>query len=151
MRENFISQTPDEESNAKVNPIDNNKSVIIDQYTKDVEIGNPDLLEGAKTIKAAFEYFKPSVDAEFINEEGGSVYEELHFKEMKDFEASGGNGNLVTNSPFLSDIKIKEDTSIKLRKQLEQNKKLREIIKDKQAKEELKAYLQTLLDELKSA
>ena len=44
MKENFISMAPDEESNAKVTPIDNNKTLMIDQYTS-----NADYLECAPT------------------------------------------------------------------------------------------------------
>jgi hypothetical protein len=150
MRENFISKAEDEESNAKVNPIDNNKTLIIDQFTNDVAVGDPDLLEKAKTIKDALNYFKPKVDVEFTDEEGGSVNEELHFKEMNDFEANGGKGNLVANSAFLSSTKSKVDINAKLRKQIEQNKKLRDILKDKQAKEELQVVLESLLEELKN-
>ncbi|MFZ4398503.1 MAG: hypothetical protein ACOYO1_00600 [Bacteroidales bacterium] len=151
LKENFISQAVDEESSAKVNPIDNNKSLIIDQYTNDVELGNPDLLEKAKTLKDVFEYFKPSVEAEFENEEGGSIYENLQFNEMRDFEVNNGKGNMVTNSAFLSDIKNKVDTNAKIRKQIEQNKKLRGILTDKQSKEELKLLLESILDELKNS
>ncbi|HOY32298.1 MAG TPA: hypothetical protein PKW80_10500 [Bacteroidales bacterium] len=150
MRENFISRAEDEESNAKVNPIDNNKTLIIDQYTNDVAMGDPELLEKAKTIKDVLDHFKPKAEAEFLDEDGGSVNEVLHFKEMSDFEANGGKGNLVVNSTFLSNIKAKVDINAKLRKQIEQNKKLRDIMKDKQAKEELKAVLEALLEELKN-
>ena len=150
LKENFISYAPDEESNAKVNPIDNNKSIIIDQFTKDVEVGNPDFLQEAKTLKDVFEYFKPSVEVEFNNEEGGSVYETLQFKEMRDFETAGGKGNLVANSNFLSEIKTKVDSNAKIRKQIEQNKKLRDILKDKEAKLELKLLLESMLEELKN-
>ena len=31
IKENFISMAPDEESNAKVSPIDNNKTLMMDQ------------------------------------------------------------------------------------------------------------------------
>ena len=41
IKENFISMAPDEESSAKVSLIDNNKTLIIDQYTSDVYPGNP--------------------------------------------------------------------------------------------------------------
>jgi hypothetical protein len=150
LKENFIVYAPDEESNSKVNPIDNNKTVIIDQFTNDVEIGNPDFLQEAKTLKDVFAHYKPMIEVEFTNEDGGSVMEELHFSEMNDFEANGGSGNLVTNSSFLSDIRTKVNTNSKLRKQIEQNKKLRDILKEKQAKEELKMYLETLLEELKN-
>ncbi len=151
MRENFISRAEDEESNAVVNPIDNNKTLIIDQYSSDVAVGDPELLEKAKNIKDVLDHFKPKVEVEFTDEEGGSVNEELHFKEMNDFEAAGGRGNLVNNSAFLSSTKLKIDTNAKLRKQIEQNKKLRDILKDKQAREELQVLLESLLDELKNS
>lgn len=148
LKENFISHAVDEESNAKVTPIDNNKSIIIDQYTTDIPTNNPELLEGAKTVKEVFDHFKPNVEVEFTDEEGGSVNEIIHFNSVKDFEASGGRGNLVTNSPFLSEMKMQVDISAKIRKQIEQNKKLRDIIKDEQAKNELKELLTVLLEEL---
>ena len=40
------------------------------------------------------------------------------------------------------------DSYAKVRKQIEQNKKLREILKDAGSKEELKDYLEYLLNEL---
>ena len=126
MKENFISMAPDEESNAKVSPIDNNKTLIND----------------------AFAHFKPKVEVDFVDEEGGSVNEVLEFNELRDFEAQGGKGNLVKNSQFLSGVKQKIDTSAKIRKSIEQNRKLRDILKDASAKEELKEMLQAMLEEL---
>ena len=90
MKENFISMAPDEESNAKVNPIDNNKTLMIDQYTSDAEPGNPELVEDVRNINDAFAHFKPKVEVSFTDEEGGSVDEMLHFSELRDFEAQGG-------------------------------------------------------------
>ena len=149
LKENFISQAPDEESNAKVTPLDNNKTIIIDQYTSDVEAGNSELFEGAKTMQDVFDHFKPSVEVEFVDEDGGSVVEQLHFSEMRDFEANGGKGNLVTNSPFLSGAKSKVDVAAKIRKQIEQNSRLRNILKDEKGKAELKELLEALLQEIK--
>ena len=150
MKENFISMDPDEESNAKVSPIDNNKSLKIDQYTSNVEPGNPEFVENIQTLQDAFAHFKPSVEVDFVDEEGGSVNEVLHFSELRDFEAQGGKGRLVENSQFLSGVKKKIDTSSKIRKSIEQNRKLRDILKDSTAKEELKEMLQAMLDELES-
>jgi len=151
LKENFISHAVDEESNAKVNPIDNNKSIIVDQYTSDVEPGAPELFEGGKTLKDVFSHFKPKVEVDFVDEEGGMLNETLHFNSIKDFEADGGKGNLVSNSPFLSSVKMKVDVNAKIRKQIEQNKKLRDILKDDQAKSELKELLEAMLEELKSS
>lgn len=139
---------PDEESNAKVSPIDDNKTLMIDQYTSDVEPGNPELVEDIHTIDEAFAHFKPSVEVDFIDEEGGSINETLHFGELRDFEAQNGKGRLVSNSTFLSGVKQKIDTNTKIRKSIEQNRKLRDILKDASSREELKEMLQGMLAEL---
>ena len=68
IKENFISMAPDEESSAKVSLIDNNKTLMIDQYTSDVEPGNPELVEDIHNINEAFEHFKPSVEVDFVDE-----------------------------------------------------------------------------------
>ena len=148
MKENFISMAPDEESNAKVSPVDNNKTLMIDQYTSDAEPGNPEFVEDIQSIADAFAHFKPKVEVDFVDDEGGSVNEVLEFNELRDFEAQGGKGKLVSNSQFLSGVKQKIDTSAKIRKSIEQNRKLRDILKDASAREELKEMLQAMLEEL---
>ena len=151
MKENFISMAPDEESNAKVSLIDQNKTLMIDQYTSDVEAGAPEFVEEIQNINDAFERFKPKVDVTFTDEEGGAVEETLKFGELRDFEANGGKGRLVENSPFLSGVKMKIETNQKIRKSIEQNRKLRDILKEAGNREELKEMLQSMLDELKAA
>ena len=148
IKENFISMAPDEESGAKVSLIDNNKTLMIDQYTSNVEPGNPELVEDIQNINDAFAHFKPSVEVDFIDEEGGSANETLKFGELRDFEAQGGKGRLVENSKFLSGVKNKIDTSAKIRKSIEQNRKLRDILKEAGSREELKQMLQAMLSEL---
>ena len=151
IKENFISMAPDEESNAKVSLIDQNKTLMIDQYTTDVDAGNPELVEDIQNIEDAFAHFKPKVDVTFTDAEGGSVDETLKFGEIRDFEANGGKGRLVENSPFLSGVKQNIDTNVKIRKSIEQNRKLRDILKDAGSRAELKEMLQAMLDELESA
>ena len=151
LKENFISMAPDEESNAKVSPIDNNKTLMIDQYTSDAEPGNPEFVEDIHNINDAFAHFKPTVEVDFIDEEGGSVNEKLHFNELRDFEAQGGKGRLVENSQFLSGVKQKMDTNAKIRKSIEQNRKLRDILKEGKSRDELKAMLQAMLADLEGA
>ena len=151
MKENFISMAPDEESNAKVSLVDQNKTLMIDQYTTDVEAGNPELVEDITNINDAFEKFKPKVQVTFTDEEGGAVEETLKFGELRDFEANGGKGRLVENSPFLSGTKMKIETNQKIRKSIEQNRKLRDILKEAGSREEMKTMLQSMLDELNGA
>ena len=146
---NFISKATDEESGSSVSALDTNKTLFIDQYTTDAQGEDPELFEDAKTIDDVFDHFKPNVEVQFTGEDGGIVSETLHFNEIKDFEADGGRGNLVANSEFLSEQKAQMDSYAKVRKQIEQNKKLRDILKDPKSKEELKDYLEYLLNELK--
>ena len=148
MKENFISMAPDEESSAKVSLIDQNKTLMIDQYTSDVEAGNPEFVEDIQNIGDAFAHFKPKVNVTFTDAEGGAVEETLKFGELRDFEAGGGKGKLVQNSAFLSGVKEEIDTNAKIRKSIEQNRKLREIFKDAGSREELKEMLQAMLAEL---
>ena len=142
---------PDEESSAKVSLIDQNKTLMIDQYTTDVEAGNPEFVEDIQNINDAFEHFKPKVNVTFTDAEGGAVEETLKFGEIRDFEAQGGKGRLVQNSPFLSGVKEQIDTNVKIRKSIEQNRKLRDILKEAGSREELKEMLQSMLDDLESA
>ena len=148
MKENFISMAPDEESSAKVSLIDQNKTLMIDQYTSDAEPGNPEFVEDIQNIGDAFAHFKPKVNVTFTDAEGGAVEETLKFGELRDFEAQGGKGKLVQNSNFLSGVKEEIDTNAKIRKSIEQNRKLRDILKEAGSREELKAMLQSMLDEL---
>ena len=150
MKENFISMALDEESSAKVSLVDQNKTLMIDQYTSDAEPGNPELVEDIQNIGDAFAHFKPKVDVDFTDADGATVSETLKFGELRDFEAQGGKGKLVQNSAFLSGVKEEIDTNAKIRKSIEQNRKLREILKDAGSREELKDMLQSMLDELES-
>jgi len=142
---------PDEESSAKVSLIDQNKTLMIDQYTSDVESGAPEFVENITNINDAFEHFKPKVNVTFTDAEGGAVEETLKFGEIRDFEAQGGKGRLVQNSPFLSGVKETIDTNVKIRKSIEQNRKLRDILKEAGSRAELKEMLQSMLSELENA
>ena len=146
LRENFISDAPDEEAGGKVNAISQNKTLYIGQFTD--AVSEPELFQDATNIKAVFEQFKPKVDVEFQDENGDTVEETLSFNEMSDFEANNGNGKLVSNSSFLLDAKSNIDINVKMKKQIEQSKRLRDILGDKQSKEELRNVLQNLLNEL---
>ena len=57
MRENFISKDLEEDPGAKVNAIDANKTLIIDQYTDEAPV-EAELFQDAKTMKDVFDHFK---------------------------------------------------------------------------------------------
>lgn len=149
LRENFISDAPDEETGGKVNAISQNKTLYIGQFTD--RVTEPELYQNATNINQVFEHFKPSVEVDF-QDEGGDIHEEtIRFNEMKDFEVNNGNGQLVTNSSFLLDLKSNIDANAKMKKQIEQSKRIRDILGSKQSKQELREVLQYLLDELENS
>jgi hypothetical protein len=146
LRENFISDAPDEEAGGKVNAISQNKTLYIGQFSDAVD--EPELFQEATNINSVFEKFKPKIDVEFQDENGDSVQETLAFKDMSDFDVNNGAGKFVTNSSFLMEAKSNIDMNAKMRKQMEQSKRIRDLLGDKQAKEELRNVLQNMLDEL---
>ncbi|MCL2417363.1 MAG: hypothetical protein FWD02_05455 [Bacteroidales bacterium] len=159
-KENFLSRFEEEDSSAGMEGLSQNKTLYADQFTSDVTSENRGLAmeeveeDGQKrgvyprTMKEVFAYFKPAMQTDFTDDEGGSVKETLHFKEVKDFEINNGKGNLVNNSPFLSDLKSKKENCENVQKQIEKNAKLRDILKDAEAKNELKELLESMLAEL---
>jgi len=162
-KENYLSRIEDEESFAGIEGLSQNKTLYADQFTADVNFENKGLAmteveeNGQKrgvyprTLKEVFAYFKPSIETSFVTEEGGSVRETLHFKEMKDFDINNGKGNLINNSPFLNDLRSKKENCETVQRQIEKNVRLRDILKDAEAKNELKELLESMLMELKEA
>jgi predicted component of type VI protein secretion system len=148
LRENFISDAPDEESGGKVNAISQNKTLYIGQFTD--QVNEPELFQEAETISDVFEKFKPSATVEFQNEQGDFVEETLSFNEMKDFEINNGSGQLVSNSSFLLSVKNNIEANTKIKRQIEQNKRLRDLLSKVESKDELRNVLQGLLDELEN-
>jgi len=162
-KENFLSRFEEEDSSAGIEGLSQNKTLYADQFTADVTSDNRGLAmeeveeDGQKrgvyprTLKEVFAYFKPAVETDFVADEGGTVKETLHFKEMKDFEINNGKGSLVNNSPFLSDLRSRKENCENVQKQIEKNAKLRDILKDAEAKNELKELLESMLAELNNA
>jgi hypothetical protein len=158
--ENFLSRIEEEESSAGIEGLSQNKTLYVDQFTSEVTFNNRGLAmqeveengqkRGVypKTLKEVFAYFKPNVEVELMGDAGETKKEVINFKEMKDFEINNGKGNLVNNSPFMSDLRSKKENCENVQKQIEKNARLREILKDPESRGELKTLLETLLAEL---
>jgi len=159
-KENYLSRIEEEDSSARIEGLSENKTLYVDQFTADVTFENRGLAmeeveeDGQKrgvyprSMKEVFAYYKPKVEVDFAGDGGESKKEVLNFNEMKDFDINNGKGNLVTNSPFLSDLRSKKDNCETVQKQIEKNARLREILKDAEARGELKALLESILVEL---
>ena len=126
-----------------------NRTLYADQFT-DVAPNNEEDREGfkARSMKDVFEHYQPSKEGVALEtEEGGTVYEDFEFKQIKDFE----DEQLIDQSNLLSSKKVKIDTYNSVIRQLEKNKNLRNALKDDASKENLKNALKALLTELENA
>jgi hypothetical protein len=162
-KENYLSRIEEEDSSAGIEGLSQNKTLYVDQFTSDVTYDNKGLAmeeveeDGQKrgvyprTMKEVFTYFKPKVEVDFSGEGGETKKEVLNFNEMKDFEINNGKGNLIANSAFLSDLKTRKDNCDNVQKTIEKNARLRDILKDAEARGELKTLLESVLAELNEA
>lgn len=126
-----------------------NRTLYADQFT-DVAPNTDEDREGfkAKSMKEVFEHYQPSKEGVALEtEEGGAVYENFEFKQIKDFE----DEQLIEQSNLLSSKKAKIDAYNSVIRQLEKNKTLRNTLKDDASKENLKNALKALLTELENA
>lgn len=147
---NFISEVFEEDDGAKVSALDATKPLFVDQYNSTAkEI--PDFFQHAKTIKDVFEYFKPSVDVDFVGEDKIPTRRTLEFRELKDFDVNKGKGKLVANSDILSRDKYLVERAARIRKQLESDGNLQKILNDNQGRKELITMLKHLQEELINA
>ncbi len=161
-KENYLSKFEEEDSSAGIEGLSQNKILYADQFTTEVSYDNKGLamkeeeIDGQKrgvyprSMKDVFAYFNPHIEVDFQSDEG-TVQETLRFKETKDFDINNGNGNLVNNSPFLSSLRSKRASCESVQKQIEKNARLRDILKDQEARKELREMLESILEELNNA
>lgn len=126
-----------------------NRTLYADQFT-DVAPNTDEDREGfkAKSMKEVFEHYQPSKEGIALEtEEGGAIYENFEFRQIKDFE----DEQLIEQSELLSGKKAKIDAYNSVIRQLEKNKTLRNTLKDDSSKENLKNALKALLTELEDA
>lgn len=126
-----------------------NRTLYADQFT-DVAPNTDEDREGfkAKSMKEVFEHYQPSKEGIALEtEEGGAVYENFEFREIKDFE----DEQLIEQSNLLRGEKAKIDAYNSVIRQLEKNKTLRNSLKDGASRDNLKNALRALLSELEDA
>ena len=126
-----------------------NRTLYADQFT-DAAPNTDEDREGFKatSMKDVFEHYQPSKeDVALESEDGGIVYENFAFKQIKDFD----DEQLIAQSQLLSSNQAKIDAFNSVIRQLEKNKTLRNTLKDDSSKDNLKNALKALLAELEDA
>ena len=148
-RKTVITKVLDANAQDGIIEFPQNRTLYADQFTDQPPVSDEDR-EGfkPKNMKEVFEHYQPSKDGVALEtEEGGAVYEDFSFKQIKDFD----DEQLIAQSDLLSTEQSKIDAYNSVIRQLEKNKTLRNALKDAAAKGELKSALQALLAELENA
>lgn len=126
-----------------------NRTLYVDQFTDKAPTTDEER-EGfrPKNLKDVFEHYRPSKEGVALEtEEGGSVYEDFVFQQIKDFE----DEQLIEQSELLSDKKSKIDAFNAIIRQLQKNKTLRNALKDPATRESLLNVLKSLRTEIEEA
>lgn len=148
-RKTVISKVLDVEAQDGIIEFPQNRALYADQFTDEAPQSDEDR-EGfkAKNMKEVFEHYQPSKKGVTLEtEEGGAVYEDFDFKQLRDFEDEA----LIEQSALMGAAKDKIDAYNAVIRQLEKNKSLRSTMKDDAARGNLKNALQALLAELDEA
>lgn len=123
-----------------------NRTLYVDQFT-DGAPNTDEEREGfkPKNLKDVFEHYQPSKESVALEtEEGGTVYEDFEFRQIKDFE----DDRLIEQSELLSEKKSKIDAYNAIMRQLQSNKSLRSALKDPASRESLLNVLKSLRAEI---
>ena len=123
--------------------IPQNKTLIAQKLTPNTPV-RPEIVTGLQNMDDVFEHFDPRVKVAFEDDEGHIAREELAFKNVGDFSLTG----LITQSPFLQDLKTKNEQYQKIIKQLKTNKVLKLALQDPEAKKALIASIENLITEI---
>lgn len=148
-RKTVISKVVEENAQDGVIEFPQNRTLYADQFT-DIAPNTDEDREGfkAKSMKDVFEHYQPRKEGVTLStEEGGAVYEDFEFRQIKDFE----DEQLIAQSELLSGKKAKIDAYNSVIRQLEKNKTLRNALKNDAAHGDLKNALKALLAELEDA
>jgi len=148
-RKTVITKVLDVEAQDGIIEFPQNRALYADQFTDEAPNSDEER-EGfkAKNMKEVFEHFQPSKKGVTLEtEEGGAVFEDFDFKQIKDFE----DEQLIEQSELLSAAQGKVDAYNSVIRQLEKNKTLRNTLKDEAARGNLKNALKALLAELEEA
>lgn len=126
-----------------------NRTLYVDQFTDNAPTTDEER-EGfkPKNLGEVFEHYQPSKEGVALEtEEGGAVYEDFEFRQIKDFE----DDQLIQQSPLLSEKKAKIDAYNAVIRQLQKNKPLRTALKDASSRESLLSVLKSLKAEIDAA
>lgn len=152
MGKTVITKVVDQLPEGALFALPQNRTLYADHFTDDAFITEegraPWNNEGkSMSMKDVFEHYQPKKDGvELSDEDGGTIYEDFEFKQIKDFE----DDQLIAQSEYLKGQKSQIDAYNSVIMQLEKNKTLRNALKDADARANMKKALMALLSEIEN-
>jgi hypothetical protein len=125
--------------------ISSNKTLLVQKLTTKPTKLEP--VKGLKTIDDVFNYFKPSVEVEFEDENGVNKKEELRFSNLTDFTKNG----ITNQSEFLKKSQSDQDVCYSIIKKLKTNKILKTALENPEARNNFVQALKALATEINNA
>ncbi len=148
-KKTVITKVLDADAQDGVIEFPQNRTLYVDQFTDNAP-NTDEEREGfkPKNLNDVFEHYQPSKEGVALEtEEGGAVYEDFEFHQIKDFE----DEQLIEQSALLSEKKAKIDAYNAIVRQLQKNKPLRNALKDPASRASLLNVLKSLMAEIEAA
>ncbi|NND94056.1 MAG: hypothetical protein HKN45_04275 [Flavobacteriales bacterium] len=118
---------------------------MVTKLTNDDPV-KPVITPGLTNVEAVFDHFKPDVEVEFQDEDGGEVKEKLSFSNLGDF----GDKGLTKQSDFLQGLNLKQNEMNRIVKQLRSNKILISAMQNPESKAAFVEVLKDMVAEIES-
>lgn len=122
-----------------------NKTLMVTKLTNDDPV-KPVITPGLTNVEAVFGHFKPDVEVEFQDEDGGEVKEKLSFANLGDF----GDKGLTKQSDFLQGLNLKQNEMNRIVKQLRSNKILISAMQSPESKAAFVEVLKEMVAEIET-
>ncbi len=134
------------EVSESISDIPQNRTLLVEKLTS-TPVLKPEIVSGLKTVDEVFDHYKPTQKVEFQTIDGGTVREELSFKNLGDF----GEKGIINQSSFLQDTKKKSEEYKNIMKNMKSNAMLRKVINDPEKKEALLNAFKAMISEIQTS
>lgn len=129
-----------------ISEISQNRTLMIEKLTPNSPI-KPEIVEGLTGINHVFEHYKPKIDVDFEDNEGGEKKEKLAFNNLADFGIKG----ITAQSDFLKDLTSQKEQFLKIVKQLKSNKLLRKTLESGDTKQAMLNAIYAMIKEIEES
>ena len=120
-----------------------NRTLLIEHLT-DSEPLKPEIVEELQNTAAVFKHYKPEKEVKFINQEGNTIAETLHFSAIEHF----GIHSIASQSNFLQNLQRNRVQYENFARQIKSNKVLSNVLNDSTLRREYLNILSAMIQDI---